>query len=294
MGEAEGVGVEGLAIDQDMIGFGGMGAEEVGEGDFVAAGVGFVGEDGVADVGEVDADLVGAAGLGLAADESEAAESFEDLVEGDGFLAAFRDGADGHFFAVGGVEADAAFDVVGVSLGSAGDEGEVFLVDGALFELEGEVAVGLVVFGDQEEARGVAVQAVDDTGAVFAGDGGEGVVAKLEGVDQGAGPVALGGVDDHAGGFVDDGEGFVFVDDFEGDVFGDWGVVGELGEPDADDVVELDFVGGFDEEAVDLEGVGVDDFSHDASGIVGVAAGEVSVDSLTDHARLDREFRRGG
>ena len=67
---------------------GASGPSEVAEGEAVAAGVGLVGDDRVADVGQVDADLVGPAGPGLAADQGEAVEPLEDLVEGHGLLAA--------------------------------------------------------------------------------------------------------------------------------------------------------------------------------------------------------------
>ena len=85
------------------VGVGAVGAEEVAEGQAVAAGIGFVGDDRMADVGEVDADLMGPAGSGLAADEGEAAKPLDDLVEGDGFLAAVLGQTDRHLFAVGGV-----------------------------------------------------------------------------------------------------------------------------------------------------------------------------------------------
>ena len=63
VGQAEAVGVQGLAVDEDAIGVGGVGAEEVAEGQAVAAGVELVGDDRAADVRQVDADLVGPAGL---------------------------------------------------------------------------------------------------------------------------------------------------------------------------------------------------------------------------------------
>ncbi len=59
VGQGQRVGVEGLAVQQDTRGVGGVGAEEVPEGQAVAAGVCLVGEDRVADVPQVDADLVG-------------------------------------------------------------------------------------------------------------------------------------------------------------------------------------------------------------------------------------------
>ena len=80
--------------------------------------------------------------------------------------------------------------------------------------------MGQVVLDDDQQARGVAVEPVDDPRPVLAGDGRERVVVELEGVDQRAGPVPLGRVGDHAGRLVDDGERLVLVDDLDRDVLG--------------------------------------------------------------------------
>jgi hypothetical protein len=114
------------------------------------------------------------------------------------------------------------------------EEGEVSLRDLALGEHLAELAMGTVVFGDEDEAAGLFVEAVYDAGAKVATGGGEFVEVKEERVDEGA-PVAFvvgnagSGVDHHPGGFVDDGQVLVFVDDMERDVFGDgveWGGLG--------------------------------------------------------------------
>ncbi len=86
--------------------------------------------------------------------------------------------------------------------------------------------MGAVVFGDEDDAAGLLVEAVDDAGAEVAADAGELVEVVEEGVDEGAvvaGVVggAGAGVDHHAGGLVDDGEVLVFVEDVEGDVLGE-------------------------------------------------------------------------
>ena len=72
---------------------------DVAQRDAVPARVELVGQDRVADVGEVDADLVGAAGLRLAPDQREAAEPLDDLVEGHRGLAAVLERANGHLLA---------------------------------------------------------------------------------------------------------------------------------------------------------------------------------------------------
>ena len=105
-----------------------VGAEEVAEGEGGPAGVGLVGEDRVADVGQVDPDLVGPAGLGQAADEGEAVEPLENLVEGHGLLAAVFEGPDGDLLADDGVGSERLLDVVAVAAeGSSVDQGQIFL-----------------------------------------------------------------------------------------------------------------------------------------------------------------------
>jgi len=88
--------------------------------------------------------------------------------------------------------------------------------------------VSAVVFGDEDETAGLFVEAMDDSGPEVAADVGEFVEVKQQRVDEGAAvagvlfarcSVARTGVDHHAGGLVDDGEMFVFVEDFEGNVF---------------------------------------------------------------------------
>ena len=57
--EGDAVGVERLAVDERGLAVVGPAAEQVGAGQGVAVAVEGVGDDGVADVGKVDADLVG-------------------------------------------------------------------------------------------------------------------------------------------------------------------------------------------------------------------------------------------
>ena len=171
MPEPQPVGMERLAVDEDRLGVlrgqqaEPIGADHVRQRQAVAAGVELVGHDRMADVREVDADLVGAAGLRLAPDQREAAEPLDDLVERHRGLAAVLRRADRHLLADGRVEADRPLDVVAVALRDAVDQRQVFLVDLALLELQRQPAVGQVVLDDDQQAGGVAVEAVDDARA---------------------------------------------------------------------------------------------------------------------------------
>ncbi len=162
----------------------------------------------------VDANLVGAPGVEIATDEGGGADLGEDLVGGaGGFPGAGGIGKDCHFLAVVRGAADDVGDGAGGVFGDAGGDAEIGFGIGAFGELSGEVFVGLVVAGDDHAAAGVFIEAVDDAGAIDSSDGGEGAEVVEEGVYEGAIGIACCGVDDHAGGFVDDGEIGVFVED---------------------------------------------------------------------------------
>ena len=198
--------------------------EAVGIGAFFTRfAVDGVTEDGCADVFEVNANLVGAAGVEGAFDEAGAVALLgEDFVVGDGgFAGAGVD--DGHLLAIDGMAADVGEDGVGVFEGGLGGDGVVDFGGGFAFGKLGEEGLhGAVGFGDDDAAGGVFVETVHDAGTFDAVDAGELVSAMMEeGVDEGAIGIASGGVDDHAVGFVENDEVLVFVEDVERDVLGD-------------------------------------------------------------------------
>jgi hypothetical protein len=181
--EVQRVSVEGLTIEEDGRGFGVIEAEKVAESERASARIRLIGEDRMADVGQVDADLVGPTGLRLTANQGVAVEAFEHLVERHGFLASVLDRSDGHFLAVDWVHPERLLDEVAVSGRHPVNQGEIFLADRPLLELFGQELVSLVVLGDDQEARGVAVEPMNDPRAVVAADRGKRVEMKLEGVD---------------------------------------------------------------------------------------------------------------
>ena len=60
-----------------------------------------------------------------------------------------------------------------------------------------------IAFGDDEGAAGVFVEAMDDTGALFAIDAGEIRAVRQESLDESAAGMTGAGVDDHPFRFVD-------------------------------------------------------------------------------------------
>ena len=170
----------------------------------------------------MDADLVGAAGVEIAADEGGGAEPGEDFVTCAGsFPGAGGIGKNGHLLAVVGGTADDIGDGAGWFFRDAGGDAKIGLGIGALGELSGEVLVGLVVAGDDHAAAGIFIEPVDDAGAVHPADGGEWAEVVEKSVYEGAICIARCGVDDHAVGFVDNREVSVLVEDRERDVLGE-------------------------------------------------------------------------
>jgi hypothetical protein len=231
--------VEGVAGEEEFFfeSGGPAGFDELEVGGFVGA-VDFIAEDGVAGVGEVDADLVHAAGVGEGADEGEGftvgvlggrvLEAGDDVEVGAGGLAVGVD----HLFDPDGGGGEFAFaaegliDGEGVLLGVCPDEGEVFFMNLPPLHGEREAAGGFGIFGDEDEAGRFAVEAIDDGEAGAVGD----VVGEefLEAVEEGGRVIGIAGVDEEVrgfchddviGGFVDDGEVGVMEGVVDGELF---------------------------------------------------------------------------
>ena len=258
--EAEDEGVEGLpgqeleAVHDVLLVLGEGGAFE-----YLVAAIGGVVEEGMADMAHVGTDLVGAAGLEDAFYEGDIAEALFDAPVGDGVLADLGVVVDGHDAAVFLGAGEIADDGAGVFVEVAPDEGVVFALDGVIEELLGEVGLGLFVLGEEEESGGVFVDTVAEIGLDgLAGLVGLDLIVVGEGVEEGAGIVAVSGMDDEAWLLVDDEDVVVFVDDGEWDVLREYlELVWRLWKEDADLVEGLDAVVGLGGAAVDEDALGL-------------------------------------
>ena len=131
-------------------------------------------------------------------------------------------GADGH----DGLVADD--DAVGEL---ALDAGDVLLLDGALAQAAGDHLGTLLMFRDEHDARGEAVEAVAGPRGPLVG------ALGAQDLDDGVVVVAAGGVDGHAGGLINDEDVVVLVDDADG-LAGDGGFMAVEGV--GDDLAVLD------------------------------------------------------
>ena len=239
VGEAEDLGVEGLAVEL------GLAAGAVG------VAVALVADDGVADGGEVEADLVGAAGFEPDGEQGgDGSEAFDDAIMGDGVDAEVVAAGDSVALALAADDQGAADG--GLLAGDdALDDGEVLALHLVLAEEGLKGVEGLGRLGEGERAGGFLVEPVDDADVRLAAVADGEVV--LDSGGEGVGFVRGGGEGQDAGGLVDD---------------DDVGVLEQDVELRADDAAGLGAVG------VEVEdGVG----SDEAAGFV--AAGAVEVDA---------------
>ena len=223
MRESKGFGVEGLpgaegeAVEHELAVAGECGAVENG-----IAAVFRVVEKGVADMLEVGTNLVRAAGFEHAADDIDVTEAFDHVVMRDGVLAAFATlGVNGHDFAIREVTADIADDGALVFGKVAPANGNVFSRGGLVEKLGGKVSFGFRRFGNDEEAGGVLVDAMDEAGAgIIRGE--EGITLEMIGerIDERARVMPVSGMHDKSRGFLDDEKRLVLVNNVERDVLG--------------------------------------------------------------------------
>jgi hypothetical protein len=147
--EAEGLGVEGLAMEGDP----GRGEE--------AWTIDGIADDRQSDGGQVDADLMGPAGLEPAGHErGAAAEPLEDAVVRHRVAAFVIVGHAGT--AVAAVSDEGSVDPAGVEVGRALNHRQILALDGVGLEQRLQSAEGFGRAGKDQGPRGVFVEPVDD------------------------------------------------------------------------------------------------------------------------------------
>jgi CRP/FNR family transcriptional regulator, cyclic AMP receptor protein len=177
----------------------------------------FVADDGGTFMGEVDADLVHAAGGGKGADEGVFdVVVLEPVADAEGCAGGSALGVDALFYpdaalGDGALAEDGGIGSPFVAVGPSKDEGVVRF--GNLVSLHAlvECARGGEVFCHEGEAAGFAVEAVDDADLAAVGE----FVGKecAEFVPEGVGVAGFAGVDLHKGRFIHDEEVRRFIDD---------------------------------------------------------------------------------
>ena len=163
-----------------------------------------VADNRVAEMREMDTDLVRSSCLGHHLEKAEFVESFNHLKKGFGVPTCVMVGSNCHLFTLPWVGSDRLFDNVAVPVGPADDNREIGFGHGPVGKLGRNIRVSLVVFGDDDTAARVPIQAVDNSWSMLA----PAVTEMIETVDEGTGegslPVPDRGVDHHASGFIND------------------------------------------------------------------------------------------
>ena len=272
VGEAEGAGMEGLAgadgeaVLDELAVFGVDGALAD-----LAAAIAFVVEEGMADGGHMDADLVGPAGFQAAFHDGDEAVALEHFPMGDGPFPLVGIVVHAEAEAVVGVAADGAGDGALVLGDVAPDDGGIDAVDGMDEELVGEVRLRLRVLGDDQQAAGVLVDAVHEHAETLVlavrplGD------PQVEGerVHERPGVVPVPRMDYHPGGLVDNEDVVVLVGDVQRDVLRqDFHAAPLVRHHELDDVAGAD-------DGIGLGGLVVDEDVAELDGLLDAVAGGV-------------------
>lgn len=178
-----------------------------------------VADDGMPQMGGVDADLVRPPRFDAELDKRERALFLQRLPVRDGAGAARFD--DGHAPGVPVFAADQRLKCSVAGIRRPVENGQIRLDDFHVpLEKRPQRSVGAVGFGHDHHAARLLVEAVDDPRPRDAAHAGEAGAVGQQGVDERARRVAGRGVDDHSGRFVHDKEVGILEENVDGNPFG--------------------------------------------------------------------------
>ena len=169
---------------------------------------------------EVGANLVSSARFGNDFQERKALESFDYPPLGDGTPR--RAGVDGDPFSLPGMSSQGGFDDPLQRAHLPMNERDVSFSDPTGLELRRQVIMGPGVFRHHHDARGILVQAMDDSWPDYPVDLREIPAVKEQGIYKGAGINSRTRVNHQARGLVDDDDPWILVEDIQGDILGDY------------------------------------------------------------------------
>ena len=175
--------------------------------------------NGVANAGEVNADLMGAAGANTDFEKRKLCQPPQDTIFGVSRAALVEAG--GHAGAADRVAGNLRVDGTGFTGETSMDQGDVGFLHRSPGELRGQISMGGVGARDQKNAAGIAVQAMDDAGAFVTAYLRERLEVMQQCVDEGSGVIARAGVDDESGGFIYGDQIDVRVQNLNRDIFGE-------------------------------------------------------------------------
>jgi len=183
------------------------------------AAVGFIADHGEAEVGEVDANLMGPPRAEPGFKEGEAVKGFQHCEVGDGSFP-LPNRSHRHAEAVARVASDRGFDHPLTVRKPAVDESEILSLDAPRFELSREGPMGPVRFRDNQEARGPPIKTMHNPGTSDSADARKVRAMVEKRVNQSSGRVTRPGVDHEASRLHDNQQVLVFINHIERDRFG--------------------------------------------------------------------------
>ena len=248
--------------------------------------------------GQMDADLVCASGEQMAGEQAcdfviGIAESLTQTKFGDGRFAAML--AHGHFAPMDRMASDGRVDAFGPGRRPAPHEGQIFAADFIIFaflaacgELFGEAMMCQIGFRRDDQTACVHVEPMDDARALLASDAGEAAAAMMQQrIDERIVVMACARMNWQSGGFVDDDEVVIFVEDIEVDRAGFNGGRFAWRDGDHENITFVDFGAGIIEGLVvppDMAGFDQGGCPHAADALIGQrgrqSAGEKEIGAL--------------
>jgi len=135
-------------------------------------------------------------------------------------------------------------------------------------ELQRQMPVGDIVFGDDHHASRILVQPMHDPWTANAPDAGKAAAAMMDQcIDQRAGPIAGGGMNDQPGGLGDDDDIVVLVEHVQRNILAQRRRVFRLGQGDLVDIAGANLALGVGHRrAVEPNGAVLDQRLHAAAG----------------------------
>jgi hypothetical protein len=171
----------------------------------------------MAEMMKMHPNLMGPAAVQLALNQTELLIRANDAVPG--FCGTTADRSDAHPLSMDGMPADLLLDHSGGSAQFSRGEGEIDFLDGAGGKLEGQPAMRLIVFGNDQTTARFFVETVHDSGPFFSADAGKSGAMMKQRVYQSVFPVTGARMNDQASGLIDDKQIGVFEKNIERDCF---------------------------------------------------------------------------
>src|SRR6267378_1279076 len=176
-------------------------------------GVLAVADNRATDMREMHANLVRAAGAQPHAQQIAVREARHECRVRHGVAAAFRDR---HSLALFRMASDRRFDIDHILAQMAPHERRVDALHGAALDRTGETPMRQIALRNEQQSRGVAIEAMDDAGPAFGRTAaGQLGAAPRQHVDEGVVPVAGTGMHDESCRLVEHGEMLVLVDEIQ-------------------------------------------------------------------------------